>query len=64
MIGLKLNKETFVHSQLRCSLLALDIALPFASTDSDQTYPTKPITIVVTQGIGSGNGTMARLIGG
>ena len=53
-----------MHSQLRRSLLALAVALPFASTSSAQTYPTKPITIVVTQGTGSGSDTMARLIGG
>jgi len=59
-------KETLMHPVLKKALvgftssLAFVIALPAWS----QAFPQKPITVVVTQGAGSGSDVMARLLAG
>jgi tripartite-type tricarboxylate transporter receptor subunit TctC len=53
-----------MHSALRRSLLAAALAFLWTQTASADTYPNKPITLVVTQGSGSGSDIMARLLAG
>jgi tripartite-type tricarboxylate transporter receptor subunit TctC len=53
-----------MHSALRRTLLATALSTFFASTALADTYPSKPITLVVTQGTGSGSDVMARLLAG
>ena len=53
-----------MHSALRRSLLAAALVFSWAQPASADTYPNKPITLVVTQGTGSGSDIMARLLAG
>ena len=53
-----------MHSALRRALFAASLLACFASTASAQTYPNRPITLVVTQGVGSGSDVTARLLAG
>lgn len=52
-----------MHSALR-RRLALAAALAWTVPASAQTWPSKPITLVVTQGTGSGSDITARLLAG
>ncbi len=53
-----------MHSAPRRTLLTAALALPFAAPARAQAWPAKPITLVVTQGTGSGSDVMARLLAG
>lgn len=55
-----------MYSALRRALLtaACSLTLPFATPAFADSFPSKPITIVVTQGTGSGSDIMARLLAG
>jgi tripartite-type tricarboxylate transporter receptor subunit TctC len=53
-----------MHSALRRSLLAAALVFSWTQPASADTYPNKPITLVVTQGPGSGSDIMARLLAG
>jgi tripartite-type tricarboxylate transporter receptor subunit TctC len=53
-----------MHSALRRTLLVAALLPAFALTAHADTYPSKPITLVVTQGTGSGSDVMARLLAG
>ena len=53
-----------MHSALRRALFAASLLACFTSTASAQTYPNRPITLVVTQGVGSGSDVTARLLAG
>jgi tripartite-type tricarboxylate transporter receptor subunit TctC len=53
-----------MHSALRRSLLAAALVFSWTLPASADTYPNKPITLVVTQGPGSGSDIMARLLAG
>ena len=53
-----------MHSALRRSLLAAALVFSWALPATADTYPNKPITLVVTQGPGSGSDIMARLLAG
>jgi tripartite-type tricarboxylate transporter receptor subunit TctC len=59
-------KETLMHPILKKALLGLtsSMAFIFASPAWSQAFPQKPITVVVTQGPGSGSDVMARLLAG
>lgn len=51
-----------MHSALRRALFAASLLACFTSTASAQTYPNRPITLVVTQGVGSGSDVTGRLL--
>lgn len=55
-----------MHPSLKKALLGLtsSMAFIFASPAWSQAFPQKPITVVVTQGPGSGSDVMARLLAG
>lgn len=53
-----------MHSALRRSLLAAAVFCSWAPLAQADTFPSKPITLVVTQGTGSGSDVMARLLAG
>lgn len=53
-----------MHSALRRAMLAVSLMTAFISTAGAQTYPNRPITLVVTQGVGSGSDITARLLAG
>jgi tripartite-type tricarboxylate transporter receptor subunit TctC len=53
-----------MHSALRRALLATVLSTFWATSAQADTYPSKPITLVVTQGPGSGSDVMARLLAG
>ena len=61
-----------MHSAPRRSLLtaafkgvlSLSLLAALAAPAQADTYPTKPVTLVVTQGTGSGSDVMARLLAG
>jgi tripartite-type tricarboxylate transporter receptor subunit TctC len=53
-----------MHSALRRALLATALSTFWATAAQADTYPSKPITLVVTQGPGSGSDVMARLLAG
>jgi tripartite-type tricarboxylate transporter receptor subunit TctC len=59
-------KETLMHPILKKALVGLtsSMAFIFASPAWSQAFPQKPITVVVTQGPGSGSDVMARLLAG
>ena len=53
-----------MHSALRRALLAAALVFSWTQPASADSYPNKPITLVVTQGTGSGSDIMARLLAG
>jgi len=53
-----------MHSALRRTLLAAALTACLAPTAWCQAYPNRPITLVVTQGVGSGSDVTARLLAG
>lgn len=53
-----------MHSALSRFLLAAAILLSWAQPARAQSYPSKPVTLVVTQSTGSGSDVMARLLAG
>lgn len=53
-----------MHSALRRTLLTVALIAPIAPTAWADTYPSKPVTLVVTQGVGSGSDITARLLAG
>ena len=53
-----------MHSALSRVLLAATLFCSWAQPAHADTYPSKPITLVVTQGTGSGSDVMARLLAG
>ncbi len=53
-----------MHSALRRAMLAVSLMTAFISTAGAQTYPNRPVTLVVTQGVGSGSDITARLLAG
>lgn len=53
-----------MHSALRRALFAASLLACFTSTASAQAYPNRPITLVVTQGVGSGSDVTGRLLAG
>lgn len=53
-----------MHSSLRRALLAAALVFSWTQPASADSYPNKPITLVVTQGAGSGSDIMARLLAG
>jgi tripartite-type tricarboxylate transporter receptor subunit TctC len=53
-----------MHFALRRALLAAALITPFAPRIWADTFPSKPITLVVTQGVGSGSDITARLLAG
>ena len=59
-------KETLMHLVLKKALLGLTSAMAFIFSLPawSQAFPQKPITVVVTQGPGSGSDVMARLLAG
>jgi len=59
-------KETFMHPVLKKALVGLTSSLAFVFTLPawSQAFPQKPITVVVTQGPGSGSDVMARMLAG
>ena len=59
-------KETFMHPAWKKALVGLtsSMAFIFAAPAWSQAFPQKPITVVVTQGPGSGSDVMARLLAG
>ncbi len=59
-------KEILMHPALKKALLGLTSSLAFviALPAWSQAFPQKPITVVVTQGPGSGSDVMARLLAG
>jgi tripartite-type tricarboxylate transporter receptor subunit TctC len=59
-------KETLMHPVLKKALVGFtsSLAFAFALPAWSQAFPQKPITVVVTQGPGSGSDVMARLLAG
>jgi tripartite-type tricarboxylate transporter receptor subunit TctC len=59
-------KETLMHPVLKKALVGFtsSLAFVFALPAWSQAFPQKPITVVVTQGAGSGSDVMARLLAG
>jgi tripartite-type tricarboxylate transporter receptor subunit TctC len=59
-------KETFMYPTLKRALIGLTSAMVVmcSHTTWAQAFPTKPVTLVVTQGPGSGSDVMARLLAG
>lgn len=59
-------KETLMHPVLKKALVGFtsSLAFVFALPAWSQAFPQKPITVVVTQGPGSGSDVMARLLAG
>lgn len=53
-----------MHSALSRFLLAAVLILPWSLPAHAEGYPSKPVTLVVTQGTGSGSDVMARLLAG
>ena len=53
-----------MHSALRRAMLAVSLMTAFISSAGAQTYPNRPVTLVVTQGVGSGSDITARLLAG
>ena len=53
-----------MHSALRRTLITATLLAPLAQTAWADTYPSKPITLVVTQGPGSGSDVTGRLVAG
>lgn len=53
-----------MHSALRRTLLATALSAFLAAPAHADTFPSRPITLVVTQGTGSGSDVMARLLAG
>jgi tripartite-type tricarboxylate transporter receptor subunit TctC len=53
-----------MNSALRRALLAAALCAPLAALAQADNYPSKPITLVVTQGTGSGSDITARLLAG
>jgi tripartite-type tricarboxylate transporter receptor subunit TctC len=53
-----------MHSALRRALITATLLAPMAASVWADTYPSKPITLVVTQGPGSGSDVTARLLAG
>jgi tripartite-type tricarboxylate transporter receptor subunit TctC len=53
-----------MHSALRRTLITATLMAPMAQAAWADTYPSKPITLVVTQGPGSGSDVTGRLVAG
>ena len=53
-----------MHSALRRTLVVATLLAPMTPTVWADNYPNKPITLVVTQGVGSGSDITARLLAG
>jgi tripartite-type tricarboxylate transporter receptor subunit TctC len=53
-----------MHSALRRALITATLLAPMAPSVWADTYPSKPITLVVTQGPGSGSDVTGRLVAG
>ena len=53
-----------MHSALRRALITATLLAPMAASVWADPYPSKPITLVVTQGPGSGSDVTARLLAG
>lgn len=53
-----------MHSALRRALITAALLAPLAPPVWADTFPSKPITLVVTQGVGSGSDITARLLAG
>lgn len=53
-----------MHSASRRVLLTAALATVWATSSWADTYPSKPVTLVVTQGVGSGSDVTARLLAG
>jgi tripartite-type tricarboxylate transporter receptor subunit TctC len=53
-----------MHSALRRALITATLLAPMAQAAWADTYPSKPITLVVTQGPGSGSDVTGRLVAG
>jgi tripartite-type tricarboxylate transporter receptor subunit TctC len=53
-----------MHSALRRALITATLLAPLAPPVWADTFPSKPITLVVTQGVGSGSDITARLLAG
>lgn len=53
-----------MHSALRRILITAALCTSLTPTAWADTYPSKPITLVVTQGVGSGSDITARLLAG
>jgi tripartite-type tricarboxylate transporter receptor subunit TctC len=53
-----------MHSALRRALITATLLAPMAASVWADTYPSKPITLVVTQGPGSGSDVTGRLVAG
>ena len=53
-----------MHSAPRRLLLAAALAASLSAPTWADTFPSKPITLVVTQGVGSGSDITARLLAG
>jgi len=53
-----------MHSALRRTLITATLLAPMAASVWADTYPSKPITLVVTQGPGSGSDVTGRLVAG
>lgn len=53
-----------MHSALRRALITATLLAPMAPPVWADTFPSKPITLVVTQGVGSGSDITARLLAG
>lgn len=53
-----------MHSALRRTLITATLLAPMAQAAWADTYPSKPITLVVTQGPGSGSDVTGRLVAG
>jgi len=53
-----------MHSALRRILITAALCTSLTPTAWADTYPSKPITLVVTQGVGSGSDVTARLLAG
>jgi tripartite-type tricarboxylate transporter receptor subunit TctC len=51
-----------MHSALRRALITATLLAPMAASVWADTYPSKPITLVVTQGPGSGSDVTGRLV--
>lgn len=53
-----------MHSALRRALITAALLAPMAASVWADPYPSKPVTLVVTQGPGSGSDVTARLLAG